>query len=149
MPSVSLAVACRGTAVYDACRSRRNCGRQLRAAAVRQRRPRLERRADALVVKAGLTEVAEAGAVNVLLGAVAFQWIGMAALVAAAPLYRDKMKEKPDWNTIHGALTEVQAFRPTRCAVSTTAQLPPGGAQGWRQACPHAQPSCPTRGLPK
>jgi hypothetical protein len=97
--------------VHDA-RSRRT--RQLRVGGLQQPHPNLERRRP-LVVKAGLTEVAEAGAVNVLLGAVAFQWIGMAALVAAAPLYRGKMKEPVDWNTIHAALTEVP-FNPATCA---------------------------------
>jgi len=48
----------------------------------------------------------QAGAVNVLLGAVAFQWIGMGALMLLAPQFREKTKEPVEWREIHTNLTQ-------------------------------------------
>lgn len=53
-----------------------------------------------------VTSVVQAGAVNILIGAVAFQWIGMGALMLAAPLYRDQMSEKIKWPQMFEALTQ-------------------------------------------
>lgn len=57
-------------------------------------------------VSAAISEAAEKIAVNILLGAVGVQWVGMGALVVAAPFLRGGKKEPTEWKDIFEELSK-------------------------------------------
>ncbi|KAK3286481.1 hypothetical protein CYMTET_5983 [Cymbomonas tetramitiformis] len=97
----NLASACAPSPLQCATYRRNQMQKCVRAQPVlRAARPRIVR------VSAAISEAAEKVAVNILLGAVGVQWVGMGALVVAAPFLRGGKKEPMDWKDIYEELSQ-------------------------------------------